>query len=137
MLEELERLAEESNRNNEKDNEIISYLYSKTKQENSESEEPLPFIRNSWHEKDGTKWSKTAGIRGRTHVHNLVTILLGISGPDRDYPPSSRRGLLIMNEMIQNIVNFTNLKISSTRQRYKCKQILASQSTNCNIISTK
>ncbi|XP_050303727.1 piggyBac transposable element-derived protein 3-like [Anthonomus grandis grandis] len=131
VLEELERLSEESDEN-EEDSEILSDHNSETEQEDSDSDEKELPIRKSWYGKDNTKWSKTAGIRGRTPAHNLVTILPGLIGPARNNPPREpvyAWSLLIPNEMIQKLVDFTNLKITSTRENCKKSKRFAQSQT--------
>ncbi|KAK5642372.1 hypothetical protein RI129_008539 [Pyrocoelia pectoralis] len=130
VLDELEILAKGSGVD-EEDNEIPSDHNSETEQENSESEdEELP-IRSRWYGKDNTKWSKIPALRGRTTAHNLVTILPGLASParnDRPSEPIHAWNLLITDEMKQKIVDFINLKIISTRKKYKkSKRFLGSR----------
>ncbi|XP_030745484.1 piggyBac transposable element-derived protein 3-like [Sitophilus oryzae] len=141
-LEEIEAFADESDK--EDDEAIFSDHNTDSELEVSDSDEEAPTItRNAWYGKDGTKWSKTPVIRGRTASHNLVTVLPGPKGTVRNNPPSTPLqawSLLLTDDMLGQLVIYTNIKIGTCREKYrkfkrrlhskkKCRPVFTSDTT--------
>ncbi|KAJ8972604.1 hypothetical protein NQ314_000095 [Rhamnusium bicolor] len=74
-----------------------------------------------WYGKDRTKWSKEAPSGRKTLSHNIITVLPGLNGPARQNRPTSPLEawkLLFTDDMIQIIVQFTNIKIDEIKVNY-------------------
>ncbi|KAJ8944236.1 hypothetical protein NQ314_009513, partial [Rhamnusium bicolor] len=74
-----------------------------------------------WYGKDKTKWSKEAPSGRKTLSHNIITVLPGLKGPARQNRPTSPLEawkLLFTDDMIQIIVQFTNIKIDEIKVNY-------------------
>lgn len=101
----------------------------KTKQTvNSDTEEEDEEIEKGyWYGKDKTKWAKKAPVERRTPAENIISFLPGLCGPANDKQPRDPLeswSLLVSDEMLEQIVVYTNQRIAKVRTNYaafKCR----------------
>lgn len=75
----------------------------------------------NWHGKDRTVWAKQHPVRRKTTADNIIRFLPGLAGYAQQNPPSNAIeawSLLISDEMLQSIVEWTNQKISTMAVSY-------------------